>query len=128
MDTMFIAKVFGPLLVFFGLANIFFRGASMKIAKHFTMVGEGSGVFWMESYLSMLFGLAIACATMSALGNGGHYPMIPIYGFICLIKGVLLLFFGKPFSAVWGNLPNIIMIGALRLYFGLAFIHMAYFS
>ena len=127
MDTMFFAKVFGPLLLFVGLANIFLRASVTKVAKQFTMAGEGSGVLWLEAYLSMLIGLVIACATFSAFG--AHYGMlVPIYGFICFVKGVLLLFFGKPFLGLWGNLPNIIMIGALRLLFGLSFIHMGYCS
>jgi hypothetical protein len=127
MDTMFFAKVFGPLLLFFGLANIFLRGSMTKTAKLFTTASEGSGLLWMESYLSMFIGLAIACATFGAFS--AHYGvLVPIYGFICFVKGVLLLFFGKPFSALWGNLPNLIMIGALRIVFALAFIHIGYCS
>ena len=123
MDMTLFAKVFGPTLIAFGLFKIFFRHDLGKITKNF----DGAyGAYWMESFLSMLFGLMIINATQSWHWSG-WMALMPIYGWLSFGKGVLLLFLAKPLQALWGNMPNTILIGSLRLLFGLVFVCAGYF-
>ncbi|MDN3504471.1 MAG: hypothetical protein P0S95_02710 [Rhabdochlamydiaceae bacterium] len=122
MDMTFFAKVFGPTLVFFGLMSLFCRDQVGKLSKQ--LEGE-TGAQWIEAFLSMLFGMIIVNGVKD--WGTGHEVLIPIYGWICFVRGFLLLYFRKPFLSVFNNAPNRIMFGILRLYFGLAFVGVGYF-
>ncbi|MCF7851804.1 MAG: hypothetical protein K9M07_01020 [Simkaniaceae bacterium] len=123
MDITFFAKVFGPCIVFFGLFQVFYREHALKVAKNF----QGShGAYWLEAIVSMIFGLAIINGAND--WSTGWYAMIPIYGWLSFLKGVLLLFLPNPtYSSLWGNKINNIILGALRLVFGYVFICVGYF-
>ncbi|MDN3504470.1 MAG: hypothetical protein P0S95_02705 [Rhabdochlamydiaceae bacterium] len=124
MDMTFFSKIFGPTLMFFGLFSIFFRDDAVKISKNF----EGAyGAYWFEAVVSMIFGLAI----VNGLRDWGTcwQVLLPIFGWACFIKGVLLLFFSRAtHSQLWLNKTNLIMLGAIRLFFGFSFVCVGYFS
>lgn len=124
MDMAFFAKIFGPTLMFVGLLSIFFRDEAVKISKNF----EGAyGAYWFEAFISMIFGLAIVNATKD--WGSGWQALIPIFGWVSFIKGVILLFFAKGAHAqLWSNKTNLIMLGILRFFFGYVFVCVGYFS
>ncbi|MCF7851803.1 MAG: hypothetical protein K9M07_01015 [Simkaniaceae bacterium] len=124
MDMTLLAKIFGPTLILFGLFKIFFRDSLEKITKNFA---GAHGAYWMESVVSMIIGLAIINAPQ-VVWYGGLGALLPLYGWICFIKGVLLLFLGDALQSLWGNMVNRIMIGILRFAFGWAFVCLGYFG
>lgn len=123
MDMTMFAKIFGPTLIFFGLYTIFLRGDRTKITKHFE---NNKAVHWLEASISMVIGLGIINAVK--YWGSGYQVLIPIYGWICFIRGVLILFLANQFQKLWSNMPNRIMIAAVRICFGLAFVCVGYFS
>lgn len=123
MDMIYLAKIFGPLLIALGFFQVFCRKVTPSIAKKFDGL---RGARWLNSWVSMALGLAII--------NGGSdwstgcRALMPIYGWCGFIKGVLLLYFPKPlYKNLFANKVNVIMIGAIRIVFGLVFICLGYF-
>ena len=121
MDMTMFAKIFGPILVAFGLFCIFYREEAMKTAKNFA---GAHGAYWFEAFISMIIGLAILNADWT--WSSGWSMFVPLYGWLCFGKGALLLFFPKGTHQVWGNMANLILFGSLRVLFGVVFVCLGY--
>lgn len=123
MDVTYIAQIFGPILILTGIYAIFLRHECEKGCDDFH---ANSALMWMESFVSLVIGLAIV--NVYSEWSASWKIFVTLYGWLVIIRGFLCLFFPKHFCEWFKqHHANIIVLGIIRVIFGVVFMFLGYF-
>ena len=123
MDVTYIAQIFGPILILTGIYAIFLRHECEKTCDDFH---ESVALMWMESFVSFVIGLGVVNIYSDWSANWKIF--VTLFGWLCIIRGFLCLFFPHHFCQWHKNhYANMIIVGILRLVFGVVFMFLGYF-
>lgn len=89
-NAMWLASIFGPLLVVIGIWILFYRENMMKVC---TSVKNSPGVMYLMGIINLLIGLT----TLSEynMWNWGLPLLVTLFGWVMLIRGLMVFFMPK---------------------------------
>ncbi|MCF7851805.1 MAG: hypothetical protein K9M07_01025 [Simkaniaceae bacterium] len=123
MDVTYIAQIFGPILILTGIYAVFLRHECEKACDDFHANGA---LMWMEAFISLVIGLAIV--NVYSEWTPSWRVLVTVFGWIVVIRGFLSLFFPKQFCEWFKrHHANLIVVGVLRIFFGVVFMFLGYF-
>lgn len=86
-NAMWLASIFGPLLVIIGIWMLFYRDNMMKVC---TSVKNSPGVMYVMGIINLLIGLTVL--SEFNMWNWGLPLLVTLFGWAMLIRGLMVFF------------------------------------
>lgn len=121
-NAMWIASIFGPFLMIMGIWMLFYHDNMMKVA---TSCKNTPGVFYLSGIISMIIGLTVL--SQYNMWNWGLPLLVTLFGWVILIRGLLILFVPQAAIKMSMGDPNWLKIkGIIPLIWGFGMCWLAF--
>ena len=123
-QAMYLAGIFGPFLMIFGLWMLFYHDNVMKLI---TSMKQVPSLLWVSGTINMLIGLAVLNSWNE--WSWSLYVLLTIFGWFCLLRGLMIFFVPQIFIQLAMSNSHWLQIrGVLPLIWGFAMCWMVFWS